>query len=147
MTIRPIVKSTLLASAVAFAFATPSVAQYSGLDQQATTSGPEEVIVEAPYFRENRGTVMGLPSKVSLSQNISYSDLNLRSAAGARELRARVRTAAAEVCDKLREAYPFHQQPGTTKCYQGALNAGLIRAEAAIRDARSNDYYRAGYRR
>lgn len=147
MAIRSIVKSALLASAVAFAFATPSVAQYSGLDQQVATSGPEEVIVEAPYFRENRGTVSGLPSKVSLSQNISYSDLNLRTASGARELRARVRQAAAEVCDKLREAYPFHQQPGTTKCYPGALNAGLIRANAAIENARSSDYYRARYHR
>jgi UrcA family protein len=106
----------------------------------------EEVIVQAPYFRAERGTVFGLPGKVSLSRTVSYSDLDLTSYEGAHELKARVADMARQVCDELRDAYPVRQQPGETKCFEGAYRNAMIRADAAIRDARyGGGYYRTRY--
>ena len=74
----------------------------------------------------------------------SFDDLNLRSRRGAQELRYRVREAARDVCDTLRDAYPVRQAPYTS-CYVDAVKDALIHADEAISDARDYryaDYYR-----
>jgi UrcA family protein len=105
----------------------------------------ETVIVEAPYFRAERGSVFGLPGKVSLSRAVSFRDLDLTTYDGAHELKARVADMARQVCDELRDAYPYRQQPGETKCFEGAYRNGMVRADAAIREARWGSYYRTRY--
>jgi UrcA family protein len=135
----------LLATA---ACALPAAAQdYDRDGRPIITDTTEQVIVQAPYFRAERGSVFGLPGKVSLSRPVSYSDLDLTSYDGAKELKARVAGMAHQVCDELRDADPVRQQPGETKCFEGAYRAGMIRADAAIRDARWGGYYRARYSR
>lgn len=96
----------------------------------------EQVIVVAPDIREDRSGAFGLLNKVSMSRPVSYHDLDLTTRDGARELRDRVRDTARDICQQLAEEYPYKQQPGSTKCYEGALKNGMVRADAAIRQAR-----------
>jgi UrcA family protein len=103
--------------------------------------GPEEgVIVTAPRFHVEGNPMRNVPEKISLSTQVRYDDLNLISYQGAQTLRWRVRDAAQDVCTQVAEAYPVYQAPGTS-CYRKALQGGLIRADAAIRDARDRYYY------
>jgi len=123
-------KAVLGALAVASvgAFATPSWAQ--------TSAPPESVIVTAPrYDVGGSGRVNTIPEKVSLSKVVRYDDLDLRSSRDATILYGRVREAVRDVCWQLKGAFPLRQLPGTS-CYKTALQNGLIRADAAIRDAR-----------
>jgi UrcA family protein len=105
-------------------------------------SGPadEEVIVTAPpgVFREQGYGPRSLdfpPERVSLSRAVHYGDLDLRTWRGASELRRRVVYTAREVCGTLRDAYRFHRLPSSNRCERDAVENGLVRADAAIRDA------------
>ena len=133
----------LLAGAVGTALVTlPASAQdYGRVDD--TTAASESVIVTAPEFRAERATP-GLPGKLTLRREVSYSDLDLRTRDGARELRARVRDTVNEVCDQLHDAYPLKEQP-MEHCFTNAYNAAMVRTDEAIRDARHGDYYDARY--
>lgn len=138
MSVRSFVKSALLASALGTLVAIPAHAQDTGrYSDAAYANDPESVTVYAPHFRVERGT-FGVPEKVSLSRAVPYGDLDLRSPADARELRSRVVATARDICDQLAEAYPG-QEPFGTSCYRDARSNALIRAEAAIRDARYSD--------
>lgn len=99
----------LLASmaAVASAMAVPSIAY--------AQNAPEEIVVTGNYGR--------VPDNVStLSQAVSYADLDLSTKAGRDEIRRRVNLTARFLCDKLGE--------GTT----GSSLAPSCR-DAAVRDA------------
>src|SRR6476620_7094443 len=48
---------------------------------------------------------------ISISQRVSYADLNLVTASGSREMEARVRNTAKALCEKLEQRYPYS---GTT---------------------------------
>ena len=96
----------------------------------------EQVIVVAPDISEERSNAFGHLDKVSMSLRVPFDDLDLTTRDGAHALRDRVRNAARDVCAKLADEYPFKQQPGSTKCYEGALKNGMLRADAAIRDSR-----------
>ena len=103
-------------------------------------TGPnEEVTVTAPPFRAEGGS-LDIPGKVSLSVPVRYDDLDLRTYHGARLLRVRVREAARDVCAQLADAYPVYELNGTS-CYRTAVQNGLMRANAAIGDARLSYYY------
>jgi UrcA family protein len=133
----------LLATALGLALASPAAAQdrgrYSNAAYQADDMG--EVQVTAPRFKSDSQRLNGPLEKVSLSVPISSDDLNLRSWRGARELKARVRDAAQDVCTHLGEAYPVYQANGTS-CYKTALENGIVRADAAISYARSERHRR-----
>ncbi|HWA29858.1 MAG TPA: UrcA family protein [Rhizomicrobium sp.] len=116
---------------IAFA-AAPALAQDTGYDG-------ESVIVTAPRFHVEGNLMRNVPEKVSLSAQVRTDDLDLNSWRGRQTLRWRVRDAAQGVCTQLYEAYPFRQQPGTS-CYRKALQDGMLRANAAIRDARDRRY-------
>lgn len=105
------------------------------LSQAAYTPDTEEVIVTAPNIRMERNPVFGLPGKASLSRRVAYSDLDLTVPKDARELRARVRASAREICDTLRDAHPVREASGTS-CYRDALNDAMPRVDSAIREAR-----------
>jgi len=105
-------------------------------------SGPadEEVIVTAPpeRFREQGFGPRSLdfpPERVSLSRAVHYGDLDLRTWRGASELRRRVVYTAHGICGELRDAYPFHRLSTSNRCERDAVENGLVRADAAIRDA------------
>lgn len=135
---RSITRLMLLAGAAGLFFAIqPAGAQdYGRADDMGQQAGPEQIIVQAPYLREERSNVFGHLDKVSMSGAVSYADLDLTTRGGARELRRRVRDTARDICRQLAEDYPFRQQPLSTKCYEGAVKDGLVRADDAIRDAR-----------
>ena len=102
----------------------------------------ESVIVTAPRFHVEGGTrVNTLPESFSLSTQVRYDDLDLRSDRDAHILHLRVRDAARDVCAQVADAFPVHQLAGTS-CYRTALRDGLVRADEAITDARMPDYYR-----
>ena len=126
-----IFKTALLAGALGLVFGSVA-ASAQDYDQ--------DIIVSAPRFEAAPQRLNGPLEKVSLSTRVRYDDLDLRSWRGARELRLRVRDAAQDTCMRLAEAYPVYQQSGTS-CYKTALRDGEIRANEAIRDARSRVYY------
>ncbi|HXC54836.1 MAG TPA: UrcA family protein [Rhizomicrobium sp.] len=142
------IRLALLASALGMVLAAPSaLAQDVGRYGDTTynnNSTSESVTVTAPNITRERD-LPGLPGKMTLSQEVSYHDLDLTTRDGDRALRERVRDTARDVCNQLREQYPLHEQPLATKCYEGALKDAMLRADAAIRDARDSDYYRARY--
>ena len=109
--------------------------------------GPNEVVVVGPRFHATTSPLNTPPENVSLSQPVSYADLDLRTRRGAHELRARVRIAAAGVCDGLRQTYPYTINPHEP-CLRSVLNNAMPKADAAIADARMRAYdngYYGGY--
>jgi len=139
--LKPIRLSLLGAAFGAALFALPASAQDSG---GTYDTNAESVIVVAPQFHAERNT-MGLPGKLTLRREVSYSDLDLRTHDGARELRARVSDTARAICDQLHDAYPLKEQP-LEHCFTNAYNAAMVKTDAAIRDARSSNVYEARYR-
>ena len=140
------IRLALLAGAIGAVFAvSPAAAQDAGRTDDGSTSNAttEQVIVVAPQFR-SEPDLLNLPAKLSLSQNVSYSDLDLSTRDGARELRARVDETARDVCRQLKDAYPLKQQP-LEHCYANAYRAAIERADEAIHDARDSGYHRARY--
>lgn len=126
---------TLLATSPAFA-----QEDYGAMSYREAPG--EEVIVTAPrYHPHYPADVSGhFPEATTLSTNVRYDDLDLTTRHGARELRMRVRDAAAEVCGALAQRYPVKMSDGKS-CYRNAAGGGLNRASQAIREAR----YEAGY--
>ena len=93
---------------VGVAIATPAIAQ----------PAPEEITVTGRY-----GTV---PDSVrSLSQAVSYADLNLSTAAGKAELRKRLNLTARYLCTKLGE--PDTSTPPVPSCRAAAVDDAMSR--------------------
>ena len=134
------IRMTLLATTMGALCIAPAVAQD---DDYANNGSTESVIVTAPDFQAERATP-GLPGKLTLRREVSYSDLDLRTHDGARELRHRANVALQEVCDQLRDAYPVKEQP-MEHCYTNGYKQTMLNVDKAIDSARS-DYYRAEYR-
>jgi UrcA family protein len=113
--------------------------------------GPnEEITVQAPRFREQGSAQRSLdlpPERVSLSVPVRYDDLDLRTRAGAFELRRRVVRAAYGVCGQLRDAYPFHPLTSSPSCLREARDNALSRADSAISEVRADwrDYHEGRY--
>ena len=100
-------------------------------------STTETIRVYAPrHFTVDRRPGNGPVQKISLSRSVRFDDLDLRTGSGARELRARVSAAASEVCTQLADVSRVPEQPGTS-CFKEAKQDALVRADAAIRDARN----------
>jgi UrcA family protein len=93
----------------------------------------ERVDVTAPRLHdEPRDSVMSATAdRVSMSEAVSYRDLDLRTANGARRLEERVRFAAQNVCRRLDRLYPI-TEPGNPSCVQDAIQTGMERADAAV---------------
>jgi UrcA family protein len=133
--------SLLAGSALALMLTAPATAQDTNDDQSYSNGPNEQIEVIAPKFSYERTPLGAPPGTLKLSQNVSYSDLDLRTRSGAKELRLRVRDTAQDICTQLAEQYPVKQQPGTS-CYKTALEDGMRKADIAIRDVRDrrNDY-------
>lgn len=126
-------KTTLLAAGALMLAATAASAQ--------DYDGPETVEVIAPRIVHDN-SALAPTSYTNLSTVVRYDDLDLRTRAGAGELRARIRDAAHDVCEELKYRYP-HQLAGDPPCYKTAVDKAMARADTAIGSARSYTY--AGY--
>jgi UrcA family protein len=114
-----------------------SAASAQDYDRNGTSDTTETIRVYAPHaLRVERQPHNGPVEKISLSRSVRYDDLDLRTRFGAHELRVRVGRAAADICSQLSDINRVPEQPGTS-CYQSARQDALLRANAAIRDARS----------
>ena len=133
-----------LAAAVGLVLmATQASAQDYGPPTPDTAYGPsnEQIVIQAPGFREQgtgRRPLGWPPERVSLSVPVSYGDLDLRTRAGAHELRSRVVRAAYGVCGQLRDAYPFHPLNSSRSCLREARDNALSRADSTISEVRAN---------
>jgi UrcA family protein len=120
-----------------FLVAAGTVCLLGGAAAFAQDEGPaagEQIIVTPPDYhfdRSGRGTL----NKITLSRAVAYDDLDLGDPRDARVLRHRVVEAAQEVCAELRDTFPYREQPGE-KCFNAAYRNALVRADAAIRNAR-----------
>jgi UrcA family protein len=131
-------RGALIAAGAVLA-ATAATAQDYGYQNGAD----ENVIVVAPdyyYHAPYPSNQMGRPPEATtLSQAVSFNDLDLTTRDGAHELRARVRDAAQGICGELAARYPVRMAV-SEPCYKKAVESGMNRADAAIREARSDDY-------
>lgn len=102
----------------------------------------ENVQVAVPRYRPETDKA-GIPMMhVSLSQQVSYADLNLRTYGGAEALRARVKLATRMLCRGLDERFPITASD-SPPCYKSSVRDALYRADDAIAYARgyaSNEY-------
>lgn len=74
----------------------------------------------------------GVPvEQISITQHVSYADLDLATAAGAAALEKRVQTKADEICKKLDSFYPV-VGAGTSDCAKQAVNDAMPSLHAAI---------------
>ncbi len=138
MSIRPNIqrKFALLVGAVGVAIAA-SGAHSQGADRdRAMASSTETIEGYGPHLKVDRAPLNGPVQKVSFSRPVLYGDLNLRTASGARELKSRIRNTARDICSQLAAAYPVPEASGTS-CFKTASQDALLRADEAIRDARS----------
>jgi UrcA family protein len=127
--------AALAASVGAIVASTAASAQ--DYDRGGASDTTETIRVYAPRaLRVERQPQNGPVEKISMSRSVRYDDLDLRTRFGAHELRMRVDKAAADICSQLSDINRVPEQPGTS-CYQSARQDALLRANAAIRDARS----------
>jgi UrcA family protein len=142
---RPALYLTLISAAAlgALALASPATAQDYGRDAGPDYQGgpTEEVVVTAPRYRprEERSAIGAPIVNVSLSGEVSYDDLDLRTSWGVRELRARIRYVARDLCRRMDLRFPIAAD-GSPPCYRLAYDRAMDQADAAIDRARDYAY-------
>jgi UrcA family protein len=75
--------------------------------------------------------ISGTDQVISVSQRVSYADLNLATTAGSREMEQRVRTTAKALCEKLQQKYVFSGTTAET-CFRNAVDKGMADVRTAI---------------
>jgi UrcA family protein len=101
----------------------------------AQEPGTEFVVSSARVSGFARSSLTGASDEViSISQRVSYADLNLATVSGSREMEVRVRNTARTLCEKLDHAYPFS---GTTveSCFRNTVSKGMADVRVAIEAA------------
>jgi UrcA family protein len=101
----------------------------------AQEPGTEFVVSSARLSASARSSFIGASDEViSISQRVSYADLNLATASGSREMEARVRNTAKALCEKLEREYPLS---GTTtqSCVRNTVSKGLADVRTATAEA------------
>jgi UrcA family protein len=78
-----------------------------------------------------RSTIGAPIERVTLTRGVSYADLDLRTYAGAMELKRRVHEAAREACTKLDDLYPFEEREAPA-CISEAVAAASRQVDSAI---------------
>jgi len=98
--------SWLVYSAFGCAFGANVVMAQQAADVVVQADRPE-ITVKMPV----RGSVV---KEISLTQHVSYGDLDLTTPAGVAELEKRITVAAEAVCEKLDKVYPDSRPKGQT---------------------------------
>ncbi len=131
------VRMALLAAGALTLFATSANAQEYG-DNGATTyqdGSDENIEVTVPPYRPQHDE-LGAPYRyLSLSKQVHFEDLDLRTEDGAQALRTRVRYTAGQLCRQLDARYPT-TAPNSPPCYTNAVADAMQQADIAISDAR-----------
>ena len=96
-----------------------------------------EVMVEAPrvvHSSERTGALQAPVDVASIRYRVSYADLNLATASGARALEQRINDAASRACAELERATSPHSTvvPGDPPCVKTATDGAMKQANAAI---------------
>ena len=109
-----------------FAFSGVALAQEPGTEFVVSSARPSGI---------TRSSLTGASDEViSISQRVSYADLNLATVSGSREMEARVRTTARTLCEKLEQKHPLSGIPQLT-CVRNAVNKGMADVRIAIEKA------------
>ena len=86
-----------------------------------------------------RGSLPGVPVEViSISQRVSYADLNLASTSGSQAMEERVRNTARTLCEKLDQKYPLSGVEVET-CVRSTVGKALadVRTAAAAAEKKA----------
>jgi UrcA family protein len=125
--------STLLAPSIT-AFAIFGVLVSGGI---AAAQEPEVVTVVAPYHimqkQVARGTIGAPIEEISLIQQVSFHDLDLKKTSDVAELRDRVKEAAKQGCAMLNQQYPVAKWIDTNRhCIVSATDGAMTQVDAAV---------------
>jgi len=101
------------------------------------SSSQEVMIRGAPVVTTEGWSRTGIQNqRLQLSENISYSDLNLATPAGASELKARLHDAANAICNRLAESDEPHAaidaEAHHIECVNGAVDGAMGQVKRAI---------------
>jgi UrcA family protein len=111
----------------------------------AAASGLAALLLAVPALAQTldeltiTGRSLGLRPQ-SLSERVSYADLDLTQTAGRNTLSHRINAAAGRVCDQLNEARPSAANLGHS-CQETAVRGATPQMRLAIADARSRPGY------
>lgn len=103
--------------------------------------GDQEIRIQGvPVVTSQGWSRTGIQNQqVQLSQNVSYSDLNLATSAGESELKARVHNVADAICDRLGQADEPRDAIDATanhiQCVNSAVDNAMPRVRRAIASA------------
>jgi UrcA family protein len=119
---------------VQFAVALASVAG-AAFASQVIAQQVEGVNVEASRIvKERIGTTsdnLAPINSVALSYKVSYADLDLATAAGAKALEQRVNAAALAACREITRLYP-DANPGDTACAKKAATEAMVKVRELV---------------
>jgi len=103
----------------------------------AQDSGDQEVRIQgAPVVTAEGWSHTGIQNqRVQLSQNVSYSDLNLATQSGENELKARVHNVADAICDRLGQSEEPRAAMDATAHHIQCVNSAVDDAMPNIRRA------------
>jgi UrcA family protein len=120
---RPLANRLALVMFGTFAFTGVTLAQ---------DADPEFVVSSTRANGHALGSVPGVPEQIiSVSQRVSYADLNLASTTGSREMEERVRSTAKTLCEKLDQKYPLSGIQQET-CVRNTVSKSMVDVRLAI---------------
>ena len=101
-------------------------------DNIQAPSADKEMPVIAPQLKSTRAMRPGgTPAPIKMTTEVRYDDLDLHTPHGAEAFRARVHSAAQDVCEQLAAAYPVYEMR-LTSCKKAAERNARIRADRII---------------
>ena len=104
----------------------------------AQEPGTEFVVSSARTAGLARSSLIGASDEViSVSQRVSYADLNLATTSGSREMESRVRNTAKALCEKLERTYPLSGTTAET-CVRNTVDKGMADVRTATAKAEKN---------
>jgi UrcA family protein len=129
--------SLLAATAIGLMLAAPANAQQYGRYDEPTYGNSSDEQIEVMVPRYHPRSAIGAPIRdVAVSREVRFDDLDLRTAWGAHELKARIRYTASDLCQKLNIRYPVSAD-GSPPCFQTTVHRAMNQADRAINDARN----------
>ena len=104
----------------------------------ALAQSMEVVTVEAVREVVVGKSAIGAPIKeLSIRSRVSYADLDLKTAAGAKELEKRIRDTATSSCNEIKSGFdPAVEGWTVNKCIKAAVDGAMGQAETAIAAAK-----------
>jgi UrcA family protein len=123
---------TLRSSLIALAALTTAASAQSYGPVTPASGTSEVVTVTAPRPHERQRSTIGAPIvNVSLSREVRFDDLDLRSARGAHALRSRIRDTARALCRQLDQQY-LVTEDDSRSCIRTAEHDAMSQADSVI---------------